>query len=385
MGEANQILQMVQAQRANMLGFLSDLVRAESPSTDAAAQSGPFALLAEALQGLNFEVQHLPGQLSGGQLLARPSAGSAWAAAGSSQLLLGHCDTVWPRGTLAEMPLQVEGDVMRGPGVFDMKGGLAQIIFALRALRALDLPPALPPLVFINSDEEIGSGESRAMIEALAREAARAFILEPARGPGGALKTARKGVGHFELRLHGRAAHAGLDPEKGVSAILALALLVQQLHDLNDPARGLTVNVGTVNGGLRSNVIAPYAEATIDARSATLEGAQWLEERILNLEAPFPGITVEVRGEFDRLPLERTPRNQALWRQAQAVGRQLGLELQESAVGGGSDGNFTSQYTATLDGLGPVGDGAHARHEFLYLDPLLERCALLALLLRQPA
>lgn len=385
MNEALDILRMLNMQSTDMLSFLADLVRAESPSTDAAAQAGPFALLAEALRGLDFEVQHLPGQLSGGQLLARPAPGSAWAAAGPSQLLLGHCDTVWPHGTLAQMPLQLEDNIMRGPGVFDMKGGLAQMIFALRTLRALDLPPALPPLIFINSDEEIGSGESRAMIETLAREAARAFVMEPARGPEGALKTARKGVGHFELRVHGRAAHAGLDPEKGVSAILALAQIIQDLHGLADPARGLTVNVGTVSGGLRSNVIAPYAEATIDARAATLEGAQWLEERILNLTAPFPDITVEVRGEFDRPPLERTPRNQALWRQAQAAGRQLGLVLQESVVGGGSDGNFTSQYTATLDGLGPVGDGAHARHEHLVIDKLLERSALLALLLRQPA
>lgn len=383
MSEAAQILTYIQGQRSQMLRFLGELVRAESPSTDAAAQSEVLDLLRGALQELDFTVTHLPGQLSGGQLRAQPAAGSAWAAERPSQLLLGHCDTVWPLGTLAHMPLQTEDNVVRGPGVFDMKGGLAQMIFALRALRALDLPPALPPQILINSDEETGSAESRAIIEALAREAARAFVLEPARGPQGALKTARKGVGHFQLLVNGRAAHAGLDPEQGVSAVLALALLVQELHSLTDLQRGISLNVGTIAGGLRSNVVAPQARAEIDARAATLADANWLEARILNLAPPLPGISLEVHGEFDRPPLERTPRNQALWQLAQAAGRELDLDLQESAVGGGSDGNFASQYTATLDGLGPVGDGAHASHEFLFIDKMLERSALLALLLRR--
>jgi glutamate carboxypeptidase len=377
------LLEMIRGQQAEMLRFLSELVLAESPSPEAQAQAVPLALLREALVDLGFEVLLLPGESSGGQLLARPAVGSPWAAA-ETQLLLGHCDTVWPRGTLQEMPLLIEENVVRGPGVFDMKGGLTQMIFALRALRALGLKPALMPLVFVNSDEEIGSLESRALIEQLAQEAQRAFILEPALGPEGMLKTARKGVGHFELRVHGRAAHAGLDPEKGVSAILAMALLVQELHNLTDLQNGISVNVGTIEGGLRSNVIAPQSRATIDARAQTVADAQRLEQQILNLASPLAGVTVEVSGGFNRQPLERTERNQALWRRAEAAGRELGLTLQQGSAGGGSDGNFTSQFTATLDGLGPVGDGAHARHEFLLIDKMLERTALLALLLLEP-
>jgi len=384
MSRANELTGHIEQQRAAMLRFLSDLVLAESPSNRAETQAAPLAILEGALRELGFVVTILPGQESGGQLLARPSADSPWFRSGPAQMLLGHCDTVWPLGTLREMPLVIEENVVRGPGVFDMKGGLTQMIFALRALRDLEMVPPLLPLVFINSDEETGSAESRAEIERLAREAGRAYVLEPALGAHGALKTARKGVGHFELRVHGRAAHAGLDPQKGVSAILALAILIQELHDLNDLDQGLTVNVGTIEGGLRSNVIAPGSRATIDARSPTWAAAQALQETILNLTPPLAGITLEVSGEFDRLPMERTPRNQALWRLAEMAGRDLGLELQQGTVGGGSDGNFTSQYTATLDGLGAVGDGAHARHEFLYIDRMLERTALLALLLMEP-
>ncbi len=384
MSRANELTGHIEQQRAAMLRFLSDLVLAESPSNRAETQAAPLAILEGALRELGFVVTILPGQESGGQLLARPSADSPWFRSGPAQMLLGHCDTVWPLGTLREMPLLIEENVVRGPGVFDMKGGLTQMIFALRALRDLEMVPPLLPLVFINSDEETGSAESRAEIERLAREAGRAYVLEPALGAHGALKTARKGVGHFELRVHGRAAHAGLDPQKGVSAILALAILIQELHDLNDLDQGLTVNVGTIEGGLRSNVIAPDSRATIDARSPTWAAAQALQETILNLTPPLAGITLEVSGEFDRLPMERTPRNQALWRLAEMAGRDLGLELQQGTVGGGSDGNFTSQYTATLDGLGAVGDGAHARHEFLYIDRMLERTALLALLLMEP-
>ena len=383
MSTAGDLLRMICGQRAEMLRFLGELVLAESPSPDAQAQAVPLGLLHDALVDLGFEVMLRPGESSGGQLLARPAAGSSWHMEGA-QLLLGHCDTVWPRGTLHEMPLLIEENVVRGPGVFDMKGGLTQMIFALRALRGLGLKPALMPLVLVNSDEEIGSLESRTLIEQLAQEAQRALILEPALGTEGALKTARKGVGHFELRVHGRAAHAGLDPEKGVSAILALALLVQELHGLTDLQNGISVNVGTIEGGLRSNVIAPHSAATIDARAQTAADARRLEAQILNLASPLAGVTVEVSGGINRPPLERTERNQALWRRAEAAGRELGLTLQQGSAGGGSDGNFTSQFTATLDGLGPVGDGAHARHEFLLIDRMMERTALLALLMLEP-
>lgn len=373
---ASSIRSNVAGHLPDMISLLSALVLAESPSSDPATQAAPLRLLTQELETLGFQVEHTPGQLSGGYLTAhKPGAG------GGAQLLLGHCDTVWPVGTLSEMPLVVEGDTLRGPGSFDMKAGLVIGLFALRALRELRLEPPLAPVFFINTDEEIGSGESRGAIESLAQRAERALVLEPAAGADGKLKTARKGVGSFDVIVRGVAAHAGLEPEKGVSAILGMAELTRTLHGLADLSRGLSVNVGVVHGGLRSNVVAPECRAEVDVRASTVADARQLEETILALPAPLPGTTLEISGGFERGPLERTPRNRALWALAEAAGRELGMALEETAVGGGSDGNLTSLHTATLDGLGPVGDGAHARHEFVVINSLVERSALLACLM----
>ena len=259
MNQSAAIAAYLQEQQESMIHFLSQLVLAESPSTDPIAQEKPLAILSVALLDLGFSVQIIPGQKSGGHLLAEAKGNKPAGGPQPKQLLIGHCDTVWPIGTLKEMPLEVEEDIVRGPGVYDMKGGLTQMIFALNALKALQLKPLLDPLIFINSDEEIGSNESRSHICRLAQEVRRAFILEPALGLTGKLKTARKGVGQFELIVHGRAAHAGLDPEKGISAILELSYLIQELYNLNDFEKGVSVNVGTIDGGLRTNVIAPQS------------------------------------------------------------------------------------------------------------------------------
>jgi len=215
----------------------------------------------------------------------------------------------------------------------------------------------------------------------LARESARALVLEPAAGPDGALKTARKGTGDFEIVVHGRAAHAGLEPEKGINAIVGMAEIVRTLATLNDYPRGVSVSVGLISGGLRTNIIPPECRAVVDVRAVTVVDAERLEQAIRVLPAPLPGTTVTVSGGFDRAPLERTPRNAALWELARDVGAEMGLALTETAVGGGSDGNLTSPFTATLDGLGPVGDGAHARHEHVIISKMVERSALLAALL----
>lgn len=394
MQTGHAIVEYLRRQRAALVDFTAQLARAESPSSHPEAQAAPMQLLWQALTDVGFEARHEAGRRSGGCLLAQPAPGRFPLAVpeepadpngAARQLLVGHCDTVWPLGTLKTMPLQIEADVMRGPGVYDMKGGLAQMVFALRALRALSLAPTVVPLVLINSDEEIGSTESRAAIEAAAQTAARALVLEPALGRDGKLKTARKGVGRFQIVVKGRAAHAGLDPEKGVSAVLALSHVVQQLFALNDFARGVSVNVGLIEGGVQANVIAPESRATVDVRAPTLADAERLSAAIHGLTPPLPGVTLAISGQFGRPPLERTPGNQALWRTAQALGAQIGLALEEGMAGGGSDGNLTSRYTPTLDGLGPVGDGAHAAHEFVYIDKLVERTALLALLLLEPA
>jgi len=236
-------------------------------------------------------------------------------------------------------------------------------------------------VIFLNSDEEIGSRESRRHIERLARCVTRAFVLEPSLGASGRLKTARKGIARFTVTVNGKAAHAGLDPGGGASAILELSHVIQALFALNDPEKGITVNVGTIDGGLQANVIAPQSRAMVDVRAATAADGAAVECAIRGLKAATPGTSLDIEGGFGRPVMERTPANQALWRLALSLGHQLGLDIEECTAGGGSDGNTTSLYTATLDGLGPVGDGAHARHELLRIGDTLERAALLALLL----
>jgi len=265
-----------------------------------------------------------------------------------------------------------------------MKAGLVQALFALEAIEAVGLVPEVDPIVFVNSDEEITSFESTHHIVRLARSADRVFVPEPSYGPEGKLKTARKGVGRFEIRVTGRAAHSGLDPEKGASAILEMSHVVRTVFDLNDPERGITANVGTVEGGTRPNVIAAEAIAVVDARVLTKDDADEVERVILGLQPTTPGTTLSVTGRMLRRPLERTPRNQALWARALAAAAELGIEIDQGTAGGGSDGNTTSLFTATLDGLGAVGDGAHAEHEHIVLDRTPERAALLARLLLDP-
>jgi glutamate carboxypeptidase len=282
------------------------------------------------------------------------------------------------------MPVEVRDGRLAGPGVYDMKGGLVQGVFALRALQELGLEPPCAPVFLINSDEEIGSGDSLCRILRLARRVRRVFVLEPSLGPSGRLKTRRKGAMRYVVRVFGRAAHSGLDPEKGASAIHELAHVILRLYALADPGRGVSVNVGVVSGGLRRNVVAPEARAEIDFRVLRIEDAREIERAMRELEAVTPGTRVEVEGEVDRPPLEPTPGNQALWEAAARSARELGLELEQGTAGGASDGSFTSQVTPTLDGLGVVGDGAHALHEHVEIARMPERAALLALLLLEP-
>jgi glutamate carboxypeptidase len=338
-------------------------------------------ILTGELESLGYRVTKL-GQVGGARhIYARPAARKKHA---PLQLLIGHYDTVWPLGTVSERPFTVDGNIIRGPGVFDMKGGLAQIILALKTLQHLNLEPQLLPLVFVNSDEEIGSRSSTRYIRTLARHACRAFVLEPAMGEQGLIKTERKGIGRFTITVHGKAAHAGLDPEAGASAILELSHVIQTLFALNDADSGTTVNVGMVDGGLQPNVIAPHSEAVVDVRVTTLADGDRITRKIKELESVTPGVRLSIEGGIGRPALERTDRNDALWQQASELGAELGIDLQQGRAGGGSDGNTTSQYTATLDGLGAVGHGAHAEREFLYIDRTLERTALLALLLLAP-
>jgi glutamate carboxypeptidase len=292
-------------------------------------------------------------------------------------LLLGHLDTVWPVGTLERMPVRRDGDRVHGPGTFDMKAGIAIGVAAVNALRATATPH--PPVTMLwTTDEEIGSGTSRAFIEAEAREARAVLVLEPAL-PGGALKTARKGCGEYELVVHGVAAHAGLDPGKGASAIHELASLIGSIERLQDLERGITVNAGVISGGTRPNVVAEEARATIDVRAKTMSDAAAVDGQLRRLQPARAGTRLTVQGGFERPPLERTDAVAALFAKAAAVAKTFGRELHEGSAGGGSDGNFTAALgVPTLDGLGAVGDGAHAAHEHVDASALPWRAALLA-------
>jgi glutamate carboxypeptidase len=378
----NRILEHLEGTRAEMLELLERLVLAESPSDDPSAQGPMLELLSDAFAQRGFRPRVIPGKNSGGMLLATPAERPRFV---PHQLVLGHCDTVWPIGTLESMPIRTEDGNFWGPGSYDMKAGLVQGLFALEALAAagVDTLP-VTPVFLVNSDEEIGSRESTRVIKRFARRADRCFVLEPSLGPDGHLKTARKGVGRFTIRVRGIAAHAGLDPGKGASAILELSLIIQKLFALNDAERGVTVNVGTIDGGLSPNVVAPHSEAVVDVRAPTTEDAAQIEKAIHSLKAETPGTEVEVEGSIRRPPMERTPGNQKLWLLARRGADELGFEIEQAAAGGGSDGNTTSQYAPTLDGLGAVGAGAHAANEHLVLERMVERSALLARLLSFP-
>jgi len=379
--EASEVLGYLRNKRADLVWLLERMTRAESPSTVPDAQQDIREIIARELERLGYRVRRVPGRRSGGMLHARPAQRRRDAPA---QLLLGHFDTVWPLGTLAEMPFEAQDDTIRGPGVYDMKGGVAQALLALAALRHFAVEPEVEPHVFLNSDEEIGSRESRRYIESLAPHMDRVFVLEPSLGPAGLLKTARKAIGRFTVTVRGEAAHAGLDPGSGASAILELSHVIQALFAMNDLERGITVNVGTIDGGLRPNVVAPSSQAVVDVRVATQEDAGRIEAAILGLQPAIRGTSLAIEGGFGRPAMERTPANRQLWHMARRLGGDLGLELEEALAGGGSDGNFTSQFTATLDGMGAVGDGAHAAHEHLRVEATLERTALLTMLLMAP-
>lgn len=365
-----------------MVALLCDLALAETPSVDPAAQEPVLARLAAELERSGLAVRRLRGRESGGQLWAAPPREARHGR--GAQLLLGHCDTVWPQGTLAAMPVEMRDGRLTGPGVFDMKGGLVQGIFALRALHELGWEPPLAPTFFINSDEEIGSGDSTVRILHLARRVQRVFVLEPALGPEGRLKTRRKGSLKLNLRIEGKAAHSGLDPEKGASAILELAHVIRRLYELADLERGVSINVGVITGGTRRNVIAAEATAELDVRILTRDDAERIAHIVRTLKPSTPGTRITVEGGMDRPPLEATPGNRVLWDHAKRAAQELGFELGEGTAGGASDGSFTSRIVPTLDGLGSVGDGAHAVHEHVEIGRMPERAALLGLLLMTP-
>ena len=374
----HEIQAYLSAHEAEMIQYLTKLVAIESPSHSAASQHKLFSELSKTLKALGYFTFHMPGRKTGGYLYARPNNRKK---DDPIQHLVGQCDTVWPLKTIQTLKIEEKQERLKGPGIYDMKAGITQIIFALKAVKDLGLETEVLPVVLINSDEEIGSHESTKIISRLARISERAFVMEPPLGLDGKLKTGRKGIGRFTITVKGKAAHAGLDPGKGVNAIVELSQQVQKLYAMNDLHRGITVNVGMIEGGISANVIAPSSKAIVDVRVLNAVDGEYITKKIMGLKATLPDIELSVEGGIGRPPMEKTVRNSALWEEARKQGKKLGLTLEDALVGGGSDANTTSQFTATLDGLGTPGDGAHAEHEFIFHEKIKERTSLLVLLL----
>jgi glutamate carboxypeptidase len=374
MTNVDPILSHLQGRQAAIVELIRQFVECESPSDDAAAirrfmelvsdTVTPFGKVRRMGEQLVCEMD-LPGRRKRGQILA-----------------LGHSDTVWPMGTLRGMPFRESGGRLWGPGVLDMKSGIAFFLFAVQTLREMDLPVQRKVVLQLNSDEEVGSEASRPLTEKNAARSQAVLVLEPGTGLTGKLKTARKGVGDFTVVVRGKASHAGVDFGAGASAVLELARQIERIAAFTRIDRGITVNPGVISGGTRSNVIAAEARAEVDIRVLRLKDAAGLEKKFRSLRPHDKRCSIEVTGGLNRPPMERSAGIVELFRLAQKLGRELGVTVEESLTGGGSDGNFTAAMgVATLDGIGAVGEGAHAVNESILIDRIADRTALIAKLL----
>jgi glutamate carboxypeptidase len=370
-------LAFCQQHESEMLSLLRKMVEIESPSDDKAAVDRMGGFLAEVFERFGGQVTFYPQETAGNHLKADFAGG-----AGKPVLLLGHFDTVWPMGTLAKMPFHIQDGRAFGPGVYDMKAGIAMMIFALRALKEAGAAHR-PVTILLDTDEEVGSTTGRPIVEATAKDCEAVLVLEPSQGPQGHLKTSRKGVGDITIRVRGRASHSGVDFEKGRSAIVELARQLLEIVKFTDTSRGITVNPGVIQGGTRSNVIAAEAWAEVDLRIARAADATELEKKFAALKPFDPDCSIELSGGINRPPMERTEGTVRLFGMAREIGEGMGWKLEESSTGGGSDGNFTSALgVPTLDGLGALGEGAHASNESVVIQELPQRTALLAGMIR---
>ncbi|BDC48636.1 peptidase M20 [Bryobacterales bacterium F-183] len=374
------VLAYTQAHQSQIIGFIRQLVECESPSDDPAAVNRFQDLFADSVRDIAAKIKFVPGGTKFGKHLVIEFALPGRAKRGEGQILgLGHGDTVYPMGTLQSTPFRADEDKLWGPGVIDMKGGLAFFVFAMRALKDLQIPVSRKVVLQINSDEEVGSESSRALTEDLARKSRAVLVLEPGTGAEGKLKTSRKGVGDYAVVIRGKAAHAGVDFTAGASAILEAARQTLRIAEFTDLAKGTTVNPGVISGGTRTNVIADTALVEVDMRVAKLSEAAKLEKKFRALKPVDKRCTLEVTGGLNRPPMERTKGIVELLRLAQKLGKDIGVQVEESATGGGSDGNFTGALgIPTLDGIGAVGLGAHTPHEQLFVNRIADRTALLA-------
>ncbi|HEX4488935.1 MAG TPA: M20 family metallopeptidase [Terriglobales bacterium] len=372
-------LQPFEARRDAMVSTIQELVEIESPSDNKKAVDAIAELIAEKFEALGGKPNFHMAQDYGSHLQVDFEGASK----SKPILLLGHYDTVYPLGTLATMSCRVADGRLWGPGALDMKSGIVLMLEALRSYQG-KLPH--PVTVLLVSDEEVGSDSSRAITESLAKKSSAVLVCEPSYGLHGAVKTARKGVGEYTLKVVGKASHAGLDFEKGQSAILELSRQLLQISKLVDLKRGLTINPGIIAGGTRSNVVPAEAQAHIDLRIERLSDAAKIDRKLRALKPINKKCKLDLTGGLNRPPMERTPGVAQLYQSAVGIAKQLGFKLKEAAVGGGSDGNFTAALgIPTLDGLGGVGEGAHATHESIVISELPRRAALLAGLLQNAA
>jgi glutamate carboxypeptidase len=369
------LIRAVDRRRPQILEMIGQLVRVESPTEDWAAVNRCVSLVEGWIKASGGKSERRK-QKSAGDLLVGQFGPAVRGV--KPLMLLGHLDTVWPLGTLTKMPFRVAQGRAWGPGVLDMKAGVVMALGALRIL--LESGQLTRPVMFLlNSDEETGSEHSRALTESLAKKCEAVFVLEPAQAPNAAYKTARKGVGNYRLQVHGVPAHSGVDFSQGHSAILELGRQIERASAFTDPARGITVNAGVVGGGTRSNVVPAEAWAEFDVRIARLRDVDRLDRRFRSLRPVDRHCRLEVTGGLNRPPMERTAGTVNLFRRAATMAKGLGFQLEEAATGGGSDGNFTSALgIPTLDGMGAVGEGAHADRESILLEALVPRTALLA-------
>lgn len=375
-------LRYFEAEQDALLRTIREFVEIESPSDDKPALDRICRFLADRFEAFGGRPRIHHADDVGNSVQIDFPGRDPGREAGSEKLkpvlLLGHFDTVYPLGTLANMPCHVADGRMHGPGVLDMKSGIALMLFAIEALQSWHSGLPRPVTVFLVSDEEVGSYSSRKITEALARESAAVLVLEPA-GPRGAVKTARKGVGEYTLTVRGVAAHAGLDPGKGHSAILELARQIAAISKWNNLKQGISVNPGVISGGTRTNVIAAEATVDFDVRITHAKQAAGLDRKFRSLRPFDKKCKLNIEGAINRLPMERNAGVAALYKKAQAIAKQIGWKLEEAAVGGGSDGNFTAGIgIPTLDGMGGHGQGAHAVHEHIVISELPRRGLLLA-------
>ena len=374
------LLAFARSKQPEIIALIRELVECESPSDHPPSVNRFVDLLASKLESTR-QVRAFGGGRFGRNLLADFVLPGVQNRDGQI-LVLAHSDTVWPLGTLVQMPFREKKGRLWGPGVLDMKSGIAFFLFALRALHELDIPVARRVILQVNADEEVGSESSRPVTEATGEHSSAVLVLEPGTGLTGKLKTARKGVGAYKVTVHGRASHAGVDFEDGASAVVELARQIDRIAGFTNLQRGLTVNPGVIAGGTRSNVVAAEAWAEVDMRIARLKDAPLLDRKFHSLRPFDKRCSIQVTGGMNRPPMERTPAIGKLFELARGCASELGVKLEESSTGGGSDGNFTAAMgVPTLDGLGGVGEGAHAVNESILINRIADRTALLAMLL----